>query len=302
MLDRLEALLALAEAGTMTRAAARLRVSQSAVSKRISALQVELRAELIEREGRRVRITPAGQRLVERARPLLAELRGVLTGERADRGGVIVIGVSESTLTSWAAAALARAARRVTGLDLRINAHRSPVTVERVRAGEYMLALCAGQLAPSPDLITELAIDEPMVVVPSGLRRIRLRRGDTIPIMTIEPGSATWRALEPALRRLSREAGLRLEVTRSVQSFACIVQMARAGLGHGLVPRPLAVALGVPRARLVELPAPGLQRPVSLLGRPMTLARPIVAAFCASLADELRRSPLRPSTAPRRSA
>ena len=47
MLDKLEALQALAEAGTMGRAAASLRVTQSAVSKRIGALSSELGCELI---------------------------------------------------------------------------------------------------------------------------------------------------------------------------------------------------------------------------------------------------------------
>jgi DNA-binding transcriptional LysR family regulator len=160
------------------------------------------------------------------------------------------------------------------------------VALERVRAGEYMLALCAGRVAPSPDLITELALEEPMAIVPAGLRRFRLRRGRATSVIAIEPGSATWRALEPGLDRLRREGGITLEVARENQSFACIVQMARAGLGHGLVPRALAESMGVPRKALVALP--GLMRPVALVGRPSTLARPAVAAFCERLPAAIR--------------
>lgn len=282
MLSNLEALLALADAGTTTRAAARLRITQSAVSKRIGALQAELGVELVRRHGRRLRLTPAGERLIERARPLLAELRGALAGEQSDAGGLVTIGVSESILASWGAPALAAA-----GGELHLGAHRSPVALERVRAGEYMLALVAGRVAPSPDLITELALEEPMAIVPAGERRFRLRRGRAVEVISIEPASSTWRALEPGIERLRRDAGVALRVARSNQSFACIVQMARAGLGHGLVPRALAESMGVPRAALI--PVPGLARPVALVGRPSTLARPAVAAFCARLAAAIRR-------------
>ena len=49
MIDNLEALVALAECGTMSKAALRLSITQSAVSKRIANLQVQLGKPLVER-------------------------------------------------------------------------------------------------------------------------------------------------------------------------------------------------------------------------------------------------------------
>lgn len=66
MLDHIDTLATLADAGTMTRAATRLRLSQSSVSKRIAALEREVGRKLVEAQGRGVRLTPAGQRLLER--------------------------------------------------------------------------------------------------------------------------------------------------------------------------------------------------------------------------------------------
>ena len=143
MFDELDALLALAELGTMTRAAQRLRISQSAVSKRIASLAGELGIALVQRQGRRVRLTPAATRLVERARPLLAELRGTVAEERAELR--LSVGVSESILSSWGAEVLQRS--QVEGVTLSLAAHRSPVVIERVRAGEMMLALYPTPLA-----------------------------------------------------------------------------------------------------------------------------------------------------------
>jgi hypothetical protein len=71
-----------------------------------------------------------------------------------------------------------------------------------------------------------------------------------------------------------------------------VVQLARAGFGHGLVPRPLALSLGVPKRALVSLPEPGLRRPIQLVGRAATLAREPAAGFAGELRLALRRAGL----------
>jgi DNA-binding transcriptional LysR family regulator len=82
---------------------------------------------------------------------------------------------------------------------------------------------------------------------------------------------------------------------RSLESFSSIVQMARAGFGHGFVPRAVATALGVPAASMIELP--GLTRPVRLVGRRLTLARPLLS----TLTERLRAAaPPAPRTRRRR--
>ena len=96
MIANLEALIALAEVGTMTRAATALRITQSAVSKRIAALEARLGLPLVEPDGRRVRLTADGTRLLQRAAPLVAELKSALMAEASEPAGVLVLGVSES--------------------------------------------------------------------------------------------------------------------------------------------------------------------------------------------------------------
>src|SRR5687767_7648708 len=139
MLSSLETLLVLAETGSMTRAATRLRLTQSAVSKRIDALEHELGDVLVTRGRRGVTLTARGQELTLRARPLLAELKRSL--DQRPGPARIALGVSESLLASWAPRLLAAAS--VPGLELALGAHRSPVAVDLVRAGEYDLALAA---------------------------------------------------------------------------------------------------------------------------------------------------------------
>ncbi len=290
MIDQLEALASLAEHGTMRSAATRLRISQSAVTKRLDALEDQLGVRLRERAGRRVRLTQAAERLLERARPLLAELRLAVVGERSVGGGWLVIGVSESILASWGPRVLADVRRRRPEIRIRLNAHRSPVAVDLVRSGEYMLALVAGSEAAPAELARETLFAEEMVIVPSALVKLVLRRGSDVSVLSIEPGSQTGRALRAPLARLARERGIRLVPEAPIQSYTAAVQLARAGFGHALVPRPLALALGVPKRALVVLPEPGLRRPIQLVGRAATLSRDPAAGFAHELRFALRRA------------
>lgn len=293
MFEGLEALAALAEHGTMTRAATHLRLTQSAVSKRIHALEEWLGASVVEPAGRGVVVTPAGVRLLDRTAPLLAGLKAALDDQEGNTAeeGVLVIGVSESILASWGPPALAAVRGQVPGLDFRVHAHRSPVAVDGVLAGEFSLGLVAGGQERAPGLVVHELREEEMVIVPSGLESLRVRRGAVIPVIGIEPASATGRALARRVHFLQREAGVELRVTQTLQSYACIVQLARCGFGHGLVPDGIARAMGVEAGQLVRLPKPGLRRPISLIGRRTTFDRPVVRRFHELLVHTLRTRP-----------
>lgn len=283
MIDDLEALAALADAGTMTAAANRLRVTQSAVSKRIAALTDRVGVPLIERDGRRVRLTATARDLLGRTRPLVAELRAAVADPAAETGGRIVLGVSESILASWGPGLLAAVNAALPDVELVFAAHRSLVAIERVRAGEYHLALCAGALRGVGDLSQIPLGSEPMVLVPAEGRR--LRRADRRSVITIEPGSASWQAMRPQLARLRRQ-GVDIEVVRTVQSFTSVVQLARAGFGTGLAPAGVTSALGARNTR--PLPDPGVSRPIALFARAATLSSRAVAAWIEALERTFR--------------
>src|SRR4029453_5988592 len=92
-LRQLECVVAIAEEGTFTRAALRLRVAQPAVSQQVRRLERELRRQLFDRADRPVRLTPAGVAFLPFARSALQAavdgrgarewLEGTLTGARA---------------------------------------------------------------------------------------------------------------------------------------------------------------------------------------------------------------------------
>ncbi|CAM2006997.1 LysR substrate-binding domain-containing protein [Acanthopleuribacter pedis] len=282
MITLVEALLALAEHETMSKAALRLRVTQSAVSKRIAALERELGQKLVEPDGRRVRLTPFAVRLLARVRPLVGDLRDALYGESAAIQGELVVAVSESILASWGPSLFVACLARLPEVRLSLNAHSGPMAVERVRAGEAMLALVAG--LDRDALTTRHVLEEPMVVIPSGLQPLTL--ANRLAVRTIESHSETWRCLSLRLPRLYKDHDFTLEVNATLQTFTGIAQMAVAGLGHGLVPLGVARLLGVPDEQLVRLPGPTLTRPVSWVMRANTAARPLVKRFLEVFAEE----------------
>lgn len=280
MLDDLDALAALARAKTMTRAATELRISQSAVSKRIASLEERTGADLVEPAGRCVRLTEAGERLLARTMPLVAELRRAVDASADSGRAEITLGVSESILSSWGPSLLAAVRRRLPALALQLHAHRGPVAVERVRAGEYTAALIAGEVAAA-DLATDDLGREEMVLVGAG----RLRRPCTLDILTVERASTTWPAIERELGGCA-EAGITLRVVATVESFAAVIRLAQSGFGIGLAPRGLAEALA-PGA-VVRLPPPRLSRPIRLCYHKSARGRPVFDPFRAHIARALR--------------
>jgi DNA-binding transcriptional LysR family regulator len=283
MLERLEALQALAATGTMGHAAANLRITQSAVSKRIGALEAELSMKLVEREGRRVRLTAEAQRLLSEARPLLARLRDVLHTRGAAREPVLRVAASDSLLASWLPSALRRALDQLPAVQVELHAHRGPMLLERVRSGDYALGFCPGGTGDG-DLAQRELLREPMVIVPA--RLLPLPKAPVVNVWAIEKRSLTWEAIESRLPRLRKSAGFTLEVVARLESFAALVQVARAGFAHALVPRGIARDLGVPAERLITLP--GLTRPIAAVARRSTFERSAVRALLAVLADVLK--------------
>ena len=83
----LRTFVAIAEAGTMARAGARLNVSQPAASRQILALEAELGVRLFDRIGRRLRLSSEGEDLLRQSRRLLMEAELLNERARTLKGG-----------------------------------------------------------------------------------------------------------------------------------------------------------------------------------------------------------------------
>ena len=98
-LKQLEYFVQVAELGSYTRAANRLAVVQSALSRQVRALEIELRQVLFVRTGRGVTLTEPGRRLLEHGRGILQQVqraREDIENRRGEAGGRVVIGLPPS--------------------------------------------------------------------------------------------------------------------------------------------------------------------------------------------------------------
>lgn len=281
MLEHLETLVVLSKTGTMMATSTELKVSQSAVSKRISALERFYQRELIERHGRRVVLTHHGTRLVERVAPLLTELKSVFLEDQELYRGRIIMGVSEAILASWGPRLFARVQAQMPDVQFDFHAQRSPVVLDRIRSGEYMVGLCTGSSTADTDLVSEVIRQEPMVIVPSALKPLDYRVGDTLDVITIESRSGAWKSIEDDMRRLN------LRRVVSLESFFSVAQMALAGFGHGLVPNGVAATLRLASSQLIALDQQGLNRPVRFVARKSMFAQRLVQRFYGLISEHI---------------
>lgn len=259
MLDGVDALIALEKFGTVSEAAVRLRLTQSAVSKRIQSLERQVGFRLVEQEGRRLRLTPAAVSFLERARPLVAGLRGLTDLAQDGSASDFSMALADSIASSWGPEVIKRALQRLSGITVRLHAHRSVLLVESVRLGRYHIGMCT-DLPEAKDLIHHPVADEPMVLIHSGLAVKALRNQ---PLISIEPGSATWRAIQPQIKE--RHPDLLARPFIPVETFSATVQMVKAGFGDGLVPLGLALEMELDRRCYRELRA--VKRHISLITR-----------------------------------
>ncbi len=277
VIENLETLITLSKTGTMMETGTVLKISQSAVSKRIAALERHYDRRLIERYGRRVVLTHHGTHLVEKVSPLVSELRTVFLEGGALPSGKIILGVSEAILASWGPQLFAAVRGDMPEVEFIFHAQRSPTVLDRLRSGEYMVGICTGASGVDTDLQSEIVRLEPMVIIPSGLAAFDYSVGEDLDVITIESRSGAWASIEDDMRRL------RLHRKVSLESFFSAAQMALAGFGHGLVPAGVATTLGAPSDRLIALDAHGLNRPVRFVARKSMFSQPLARNFRDSI-------------------
>lgn len=276
MIEEIEALIALERTGTISEAAAQLRLTQSAVSKRIQSLQNTVKFPVIEPDGRRVRLTAKGQALIDKARPLILELKNLRHLEVENEITQFSIGISDSIAASWGPRLIRLAAKKEKGIHFNMHVHRSTLVEENVKLGRYHLGLCVSSDVDK-NLISEVISEEPMVLLANRFDPTTVSKK----LITIEPNSATWKALGDKVLKHSKLKDF--EMTH-VESFAAIVQMVQEGFGHGLVPIGVALTMGAPK-KAIQLLIPGVRREIKLISRKNISLLPAIQSFQRSLKE-----------------
>ncbi|MFI2028685.1 LysR substrate-binding domain-containing protein [Streptomyces buecherae] len=317
MLDvrRLRLLRELALRGTIAAVAEALAFTPSAVSQQLSALEREAGVPLLERTGRRVTLTPAGQRLVPHAEAVLERLElaaAELVDARQGLAGPLRIGTFPTAARAILPAALVALADRHPRLEPMLSEVDPAAVADALRAGELDVALVHDyDFVPSlaePGLATEplcaeamylasLTPPEPPAAAPAGARRpTGARAGAAGPggAPACEgdggPGLARWRdatwitatpgTLCHAMTiRACQAAGFAPRVRHQVDEFATVLALVAAGQGVALVPQ-LGLVHPPPQVTLAPM---AMSRRTRIAFRSGAGRHPAVAAVAAAL-------------------
>jgi DNA-binding transcriptional LysR family regulator len=144
MLEKLRLFLVVLEEGSLRRAADRLRISQSAITRQMQSLELDLGGRVLERTSAGVRPTNGGQALAERAKPLLADFDSAMAEvRRLNRGESerLRIGYIASAVQEYLGPALAVLRRAYPKLKVKMLDQTPGEMIIALRQGKIDLAL-----------------------------------------------------------------------------------------------------------------------------------------------------------------
>lgn len=230
---------------SMTRAAEKLFMTQSAISSRVAALEEELGVLLVDRRDKQqFALTNAGMRFLGYAERLMALHRQLRDELGSDDGGahLLRIGAVESALHSWLIPLLEHLRSEHPALELELTVEITPVLVEAVKRGNLDLVFAAQSIS-APGIRTRALPPMDMVFVgPSLLKRrepYSLSEIVAHELMTFQRGSQP----HVALLEMLRNAGLEPPRLHTVSSIPAMVKLIESGFGIATLPRFAAQAL-----------------------------------------------------------
>jgi len=296
-LRQLQYFIAVADTGGFSRAARLLGIAQPALSRQVRSLEVELRQNLLLRNGRGAVPTEAGKRLlahargivqqVERARLEVAEVKGAPVGH-------VTIGLPPTLARLTAASLVLAFRRRFPRATVSIVEGLSSTILEWVVVGRADVGLVYNP-APSPQLDFEPLLDEDLCLI--GRRGegrsaapVRLRDLPAYPLIIPSRPHAIRTLIETNLAG----AGLRPTVALEIDAIGAIVDLVAAGLGYAIL-SPRALDQGVARRKLVARPIvePALRSALAIAVSSQRPSSPLQAA-CTELAAAVMRKALAP--------
>jgi DNA-binding transcriptional LysR family regulator len=294
MLDvrRLHMLRELAERGTIAATAQALGYTPPAISQHLAALERQVRVALLERQGRRVVLTPAARLLVRRTERVLAELEAAEAELAADSGevrGTVRLAAFPTAAATIVPRAMASFAAEHPAAEITLAELEPEDALPALKLGEADVAVIHSYdfspYAPDPSIeLTALLEDDLHVAVPAG----HATAGEVVALDAL--AGERWIAgyLDTACHRVivtsCRTAGFEPRVVARSNDLRVVLALVAAGQGVAIVPGmgvdgvPAGVCLARPAGR-------PLRRRVLAAVRSGSAGHPGVAALLRALQE-----------------
>ena len=229
---------------SVSRAAEKLFITQSAMSARIAALEDELGVLLLDRRNKRVTLTVAGMRFVSHAKRLL-ELQREVKGEMGSGRAAVAhlrVGAIESVLHSWLIPWLERLRSDNQELEIELSVETTPVLIDQVQRGGQDIVFTALPVS-GEGLRTKVLPPMEMCFVgdASQYRKraytlVELAQGE---LLSFQRGSQPHLALLDALHFCNMEQ----KRVHAISSISAMAQLVAGGFGVATLPRAAASSL-----------------------------------------------------------
>src|SRR5918992_6371182 len=208
-LRQLEIIRAIADTGSFTAAGEKLHVSQSAISRQIILLEEELGEPVFHRIGRRIRITAAGESLLQLSHRVFQDLQETVSGisdkRESLRGTMRLVGGMTVCLYVFPAL-LAEVRRTHPNLDLKITVGSAERSIAMLRSGAGDLGLITLPVEAS-DLVSVPVLQEELLLVTYPTHPLAKKKQitpadlDKQHFILFETGSITRRLVEEVFAR-----------------------------------------------------------------------------------------------------
>lgn len=280
---------------SFSRAAEKLNISQSALSRQIQLLEAELTLKLFDRIGRGIALTSAGRDLYRRCRAVLndAAFIAVRAQELArGTGGLLRIGSTPPALESVISELLVGFRRRYPDLNIVLTEDSAAQLGEYLNEGRLDIAVM-GTIVGSPLVSRELFPLRVMAIVPnehSSFGRSSIDVGELArePLLLLKGQYVTRQVFDVACHAV----GVRPQVILESGSPHSLLTLAHAGLGIAVVPSNL--PLGALTANAVQLEYGGkpIEFMLSVVWDPRRHMSPSAEAFVDELQAMARKRTL----------
>jgi DNA-binding transcriptional LysR family regulator len=239
-LRQLEIIRAIAETGSFTAAGHKLHVSQSAISRQILLLEDELKEPVFLRVGRRIRITPAGESLLQLSHRVFQDLKdttaGITDSQESLRGTIRLLGGMTVCLYVFPSL-LTELKRQHPDVDVKVMSASSEHCLQKLRAGVGDIALLTLPV-DQPDLVNVPALQEELLLVTAARHPLSRKRKvlplDLVrqPFVLFESGSNTRRTID----EFFMTARIEPQIVMETENVEIIKAMVRNGLGISIIP------------------------------------------------------------------
>jgi DNA-binding transcriptional LysR family regulator len=255
-LRTMEYYLVVVEEGSITRAAARLHMSQPPLTVRLKSLEAELGVELLSRHGRGIEPTAAGRVFAERARRLLVDVHATSDAVRSIGHGVsgtLALAIGGSVAPGLLARLLRELRTQAPEVEISVIDGSDDLVRDRVGHGEadaglmHLVPRHTIEQPPNRSLETAVASREPLVAVLREDHPEADRERADLVALTVETLIAPSRVSAPGLHEQSlatwRAAGGNPEHVRETGSITTALALVAAGLGIAMMPASLTEAV-----------------------------------------------------------